>query len=168
MTAPQTAPQWPADVRRIVTGHDAEGRAIVVHDNAIATWPVSTGDARFALLWTTGTAPVDVMDPIDGGARQVGLTLPGGSVLRMVDIAPGDSSPFHRTRSLDYGIVLSGEIELELDGGATTTMRSGDVVVQRGTIHAWVNRTTDWCRISFVLLDAAPLVVAGTVLDPTH
>lgn len=162
-----SAPITPA-VRRVVTGHDPAGRAVVARDDAVPTTPVRTGDARFALLWTSDTSPADVMDPGDAGLRTVGLALPGGSVLRMVDIAPGCGSPMHRTRSLDYGIVISGEIVLELDDGVTATIRAGEVVVQRGTIHAWVNRTTEWCRIAFILLDAAPVLVDGIPLEPTH
>lgn len=122
-------------VRRIVTGHDAAGRAIVARDDVVATTPVPTGDARFAMLWTSAQSPADLMDPDDAAQRAVGLALPGGSVLRMVDIAPGCRSPMHRTRSLDYGIVLTGEIVLELDDGATVTVHAGEVIVQRGTIH---------------------------------
>ena len=155
-------------VRRVVTGHDAAGRAVVVRDEAVTAVPVATGDARFALLWTSDQAPADLMDSGDAAARKVGLAFPGGSVLRIVDMAPGDRSPMHRTRSLDYGIVLSGEIVLELDDGATTVVGAGEVVVQRGTMHAWVNRTAEWCRIAFVLLDAAPVIVDGAPLEPTH
>ncbi len=158
----------PPGVRRVVTGHDEAGRAIITRDDTIPTAQVPTGDARFALLWTSDTAPADLMDPRDAAIRQIGLALPGGSVLRMVDIAPGARSPMHRTRSLDYGIVLSGEIGLELDDGHVTTVTAGQVVVQRGTIHAWVNRTGAWCRIAFVLLDAASVLVDGHPLDPTH
>lgn len=155
-------------VRRVVTGHDAGGRAVVVRDDAIPTVPVPTGDARFALLWTTDQAPAVVDGAVAAAVPAVGLALPGGSVLRIVDMAPGCRSPMHRTRSLDYGIVLDGEIVLELDDGATVTVRAGEVVVQRGTIHAWVNTTAAWCRIAFVLLDAQPALVAGVPLPPTH
>ena len=160
-------PGTPA-VRRVVTGHDTAGRAVVVRDDAMQTTAVPTGDARFTLLWTSAASPADLADPADAAQRTVGLALPGGSVLRMVDIAPGCRSPMHRTRSLDYGIVLSGEIALELDDGATTILHAGDVIVQRGTIHAWVNATDRWCRIAFVLLDAAPVLVDGVPLDATH
>ena len=69
---------------------------------------------------------------------------------------PGGVSPMHRTNSIDYGIVLSGEVELELDDGAKTLLGPGDVIVQRGTIHLWRNRTaTDVCRTVFVLTEAA-------------
>ena len=154
-------------VRRVVTAHRG-GRAVIGMDAPLATAPVPTGDARFALVWSTAEASADNMDPADGADRRVGLTSPGGSVFRIVDMAPGCRSPMHRTNSLDYGIVLTGEIVLELDDGAAATLVAGDVVVQRGTIHAWVNRTDAWCRIAFVLLDAAPVVVDGYPLEATH
>jgi len=70
----------------------------------------------------------------------------------------------HRTVSIDYGIVLEGEIVLELDSGEERTVSQGGIVIQRGTSHAWVNRTENWVRIVFVLLDAEPLVIAGQTL----
>ncbi|MFN3450564.1 MAG: cupin domain-containing protein, partial [Sphingorhabdus sp.] len=86
--------------------------------------------------------------------------------IRIVDMLPGGVSPMHRTNSIDYGIVLSGEVELELDDGAVTTARSGDIIVQRGTVHLWRNRsTTDVCRIVFVLIEAPPVLVNGVPLD---
>lgn len=153
-------------VRRVVTGHNAQGRAVVAIDDRVAATEVVGGEARFVKLWTTDRSPADNMDPGDGSRREVGLTSPGGTVLRIVDMAPGHRSPMHRTHSLDYGIVLAGEIELELDDGAITRVKAGEVVVQRGTIHAWINPGPGWCRMAFVLIDAAPVLVAGRPLGP--
>jgi len=150
-------------LRRIVTGHDAAGRAVVTHDTLLTRAPIPTGEST--LVWTTAGLPVDNDDTADGRDRQVGLTLPGGTVLRIIDMQPGKRSPMHRTNSLDYGIVISGSIELELDGGAVTRVEAGQVVVQRGTIHAWRNPSTDTpARIAFVLIDATPATVAGEPL----
>jgi len=156
------------EIRRVVTGHDEKGRAVFKSDEAIAGTPVEGGVAEFALCWTTDRSPADNDDPVDGATRAVGLACPGGTVLRFVDIAPGRRSPMHRTNSIDYGIVISGELDLELDDGAMTHLRPGDVVVQRGTMHAWVNNGANWCRIAFVLIDAKPASVGGNVLPPTH
>ena len=93
----------------------------------------------------------------DGAEQDSTLSNANGSVLRIVEMAPGHRSPMHRTPSLDYGIVLSGEIELELDDGRSVLLHSGDVVVQRGTIHAWRNPGAMPARMAFVLLSAAPL-----------
>ena len=91
-----------------------------------------------------------------------------GSVLRIVDLAPGHRSPLHRTQSLDYGIVLQGQVDLELDDGRIVSLAAGDVVIQRGTMHAWINRGSAPARLAFVLLGAAPLVIGGHALEPTH
>jgi quercetin dioxygenase-like cupin family protein len=156
------------DIRRIVTGHDENGRAVFKSDDRIAGVPVENGLAEFAVAWTTDRSPADNDDPFDGAKRPVGLACPGGTVLRLVDLAPGRRSPMHRTNSIDYGIVLAGEIDLELDDGALRHLKAGDVVVQRGTMHAWVNNGPNWCRVAFILIDAAPATAGGKPLAPTH
>jgi quercetin dioxygenase-like cupin family protein len=80
---------------------------------------------------------------------------PGGTIIRVVDLAPGSVSPMHRTESVDYGIVLSGEVHLVLDDGSETRLVAGDVVVQRGTDHAWENRTSAPASMAFVLVDGS-------------
>lgn len=156
-------------VRRVVTGHDAAGKAVVVSDSLIEGRSNPTGSSRLTLLWTTPGAPVDNEDPTDGRERTVGLTLPGGSVLRTVDLLPGKSAPMHRTSSLDYGIVISGAIELLLDDGAATLVEAGGVIIQRGTIHGWRNPSQDeTARVAFVLLDAIPVNVDGVPLPDIH
>ena len=91
-------------------------------------------------------------------------TDPGGTVFRIVEYQPGVAPRNHRTESLDYAVVLSGEIDMELDGSAVH-LRAGDVQVQRGTIHNWVNRGTEPCVIAFVLIAAKPVERAGRRLD---
>lgn len=152
-------------VRRVVTGHDASGRAVFRSDELFPTVPIPSGDAAFALIWTTAEVPADNNDETDGRLREAGLTLHQGSVIRIVDMLPGGVSPMHRTNSIDYGIVLSGEVELELDDGATERLGPGDIVVQRGTIHLWRNPSaTVTCRIAFVLIEARPFRHAGAPL----
>ncbi len=156
-------------VRRVVTGHDAAGRAVFLSDARFDPREVPSGDAAMCLLWTAPDLPVDNNDPIDGRERDAGLTLHGGSVIRVVDMFPGQQSPFHRTNSLDYGILLSGRMELELDDGTKTLLEAGDVVVQRGTIHLWRNpSTTETCRIVFVLTEATAALVDGIPLPERH
>lgn len=154
----------PRGIRRVVTGHSADGKAIVASDTVMSPEKIPNGDAFFAKLWTTATSPADCNDPADGATRPSGLTLPGGTVLRIVDMEPGRRSPMHRTSSVDYGIVLDGEIELELDGGKRVHLAAGDVVIQRGTIHAWVNEGARAARMAFVLIDAAPAAIGGRAL----
>lgn len=151
-------------IRRIVTGHDESGRARVHADSQMPFRDAVDGDARFSVIWSTDRSPADNLDETDGGLRAVGLAQKGGTVLRIVDIKPGVRSPFHRTVSLDYGIVLEGEIVLELDEGEEVTIGRGDVVVQRGTIHAWANRGESWARMAFVLIDAEPITINGLPL----
>ena len=153
-------------VRRIVTGHNSKGSAVFVSDESLPVDPVPSGDAAFSLVWTTATVPADNNDETDGRSRDVGLTLNRGSVIRIVDMLPGGSSPMHRTNSIDYGIVLSGRVELELDDGVVTTAGPGDIIVQRGTMHLWRNRSaTENCRIVFVLIEAKPVLVSGVPLN---
>jgi quercetin dioxygenase-like cupin family protein len=147
-------------VRRVVTGHDAEGRAVIDIDEV-------KQDERFTLIWSTQGFPVDNTAPDDGGQRQVGITLPGGTVFRVGEIAVGGRSPMHRTNSVDYGIVLDGELDMEVDGGEVVHLKTGDVVVQRGTNHAWINNGTAPARMAWILIDANPVKIGDRVLEPT-
>lgn len=152
-------------VRRIVTGHDGQGKAIICSDDLLPVEPIPSGVAAFSLVWTTATVPADNNDETDGRTRDAGLTLHQGSVIRIVDMLPGQSSPMHRSSSIDYGIVLSGSVELELDDGAVTIAQAGDIIVQRGTLHLWRNPSPHIiCRIAFVLIEAAPVKVDGAPL----
>ena len=152
-------------VQRIVTGHDANGRAVFKSEDISPTRMIPTGDAAFLLLWTTETVPADNNDEADGRLRPQGLTINNGSVIRIVDMLPGEQSPMHRTNSIDYGIILSGEIELELDDGAKRTVREGGIIIQRGTNHLWRNTTDKPCRIVFVLIEAPAYLHDGVPLE---
>jgi hypothetical protein len=159
----------PQVFRRLVTGHDEQGRAVCRSDELLDTRMIPTGEAAFRLAWTTATAPADNTDETDGATRSTGLALKGGSVLRVVDLAPLGRSPMHRTHSLDYGIILRGRVDLELDGGDVLHLHSGDIVVQRGTSHLWFNPSpSEWSRVAFILLDALPVKIRGEVLPETH
>jgi quercetin dioxygenase-like cupin family protein len=106
------------------------------------------------VIWTTDDLPVDFAeDGEDKAAREIGTTIPGGSVFRVVEYGPGVTPRNHRTDSIDYAVVVSGEIDMETDG-ANVHLRAGDVLVQRGTIHNWVNNGTETCVIAFVLISA--------------
>jgi quercetin dioxygenase-like cupin family protein len=152
-------------IRRIVTGHTQEGKAIFTIDEEIETVVIPTGDAAMATIWTTANVPADCNDEIDGRLRDAGTTLKGGSVIRIVDMLPGASSPKHRTNSIDYGIVMSGSIELELENNVYKTINAGEIIVQRGTIHKWRNPSDlEICRIIFVLTEAKPFEIDGQAL----
>jgi quercetin dioxygenase-like cupin family protein len=141
--------------RRVVTGHDATGHSVVLADEP-APRSHSIPGATFHELWSTNVTPVPLTseEPREPTDRPL-VTPPdaNGTIIRIVDLAPGSRSPMHRTQSLDYGIVLSGTLSLVLDDRSETALRPGDVVIQRGTDHAWVNETDEPARMAFVLVD---------------
>jgi quercetin dioxygenase-like cupin family protein len=147
-------------IRRVVTGHDAQGRAVVKIDELCKNLISRRPQHQSCVIWSSGTFPADIADERDGGAREVGTTDPNGTVFRVVEYAPGVAPRNHRTESIDYAVVLSGEIDMELDEGVTVHLRQGDALVQRGTIHNWVNRGTQPCVIAFVLVAAKPVLHA--------
>jgi len=151
-------------LRRVVTAHDANSRAVVKIDeiskNLISARPGSTA----CVVWTTESFPVDNTGAADEGLRKTGTTLGNGTVFRVVEFAPGVAPRVHRTNSIDYAVVISGEIDMELDN-SVVHLKAGDVLVQRGTIHNWVNRGNAPCVIAFVLIDAKPVEVGGKVLQ---
>ena len=153
----------PRPVRRIVTGHDEDGRATVLTD-APATNTKSPRPGQFStLLWCTEGAPADMpvgTDAEDMGARRLGTYPPErGTRFMIAEYPPGNVPRRHRTETIDYVVVLEGRIEMELDDGESVAMETGDVLVQRGTYHAWRNPGPGVCRMVFVLVDAVPLGV---------
>ena len=149
--------------RRVVTGHTRDGVSVVVSDGPV---PVSRelpeDGVAFHEIWNTEGAPARIVavEPDEPTARTLAVPPPThGTKIRINDFLPGHlderglQSPVHRTASIDYGIVLSGEITLILDD-SEVTLRAGDVVVQRGTDHAWANRGDVPARVVFVLVDA--------------
>jgi quercetin dioxygenase-like cupin family protein len=142
------------NIRRVVTGHDANGKAVVRIDDVGAR--VASGRPQMSrqLIWTTDELPVHFTeDGEDKGAREIGTTIPNGSVFRVVEYEPGVTPRPHRTDSIDYAVVMSGEIDMEMDD-TVVHLKAGDVLVQRGTIHNWVNRGTVPCVIAFVLISS--------------
>jgi len=165
--------------RRVVTGHDASGKAVVLFDGAApnAKLRKATG-LTSTLLWVTDESPADNSGKADSAGRDIGVAPPPrGSIFRVVDfppaadfgavdnaamlremgITPGEGgarhATMHRTRSTDYAVVISGEITMLLDD-SEIQLKAGDALVQRGTNHAWVNRGRETCRIAFLLIDA--------------
>jgi mannose-6-phosphate isomerase-like protein (cupin superfamily) len=171
-------------VRRVVTGHDARGRAVITSDGPPPTVEelAAVPGTRFHEIWSTPATPAPIDNGPDPTLGALVLAPPAnGTRIRVVDIppdtvqdalsdaevaaafaqigaahaSPGASGPhslMHRTESVDYGIVLSGEVWLVVDEGETR-LRPGDIVVQRGTNHAWSNRTDETARMVFVLVD---------------
>jgi quercetin dioxygenase-like cupin family protein len=142
--------------RRIVTGHDASGRSVVLSD-APTPKTLDIGTAAFHEIWITDQTPVEIAptepEPTD---RPVRVPPPADGVLvRFTEQAPGAESPMHRTETVDVGVVLEGETWLLLDDGSETRVGPGDAVVQRGTNHAWANRSDRPVRMVFVQIDGA-------------
>ncbi|OAA80237.1 cupin 2 domain-containing protein [Akanthomyces lecanii RCEF 1005] len=140
--------------RRVVTGHDGASKAVFVDDGEVAAVQI-TDTVNFAVLYETHEFPADNnewKDPIKN--RTESLANRDGVVVRVVDFKPNNTALFHRTESLDFGIITKGEIVCRLDDGVEKTLRAGDVCVQRGTIHSWENRTDETCRVTFVLVAA--------------
>jgi len=128
-------------VRRVVTDHDAQGKSKVAIDEACS----------------------NVISRRAGHESCVAWTGPDGTLFRVVEYQPGVAPRMHRTQTMDYAVVISGEIEMRLDAG-TVRLRAGDVLVQQGTIHDWVNDGREPCRIAFVLVPAKPAAIGGKVL----
>ena len=149
--------------RRVVTGHDATGRAVVKIDEVATNQVSARPGATACVVWTTEGFPVDNNGGQDQGLRKTGTTLDNGTVFRILELAPGVSPRNHRTDSIDYAVIMSGEVDMELDD-TTVHLKAGDALVQRGTIHNWVNRGTEPCVIAFVLIAAKPVTVGGKVL----
>jgi mannose-6-phosphate isomerase-like protein (cupin superfamily) len=150
-------------IRRVVTGHDATGRAIVKIDEIAQNLVSSRPGATSCVVWTTEGFPVNNDGEEDEGLRKTGTTLDNGTVFRILQLAPGVGPRNHRTDSIDYAVVMSGEVDMELDD-ITLHLKAGDVLVQRGTIHNWVNRGSEPCAIAFVLIAAKSVTAGGKVL----
>ena len=148
-------------IRRVVTGHSAEGRAKVEIDENVKNVISSRPGASSSVIWATKGFPVNNDGFSDPTSDSFKTTVEGGTVFRVVRYEPGVTPRNHRTDSIDYAVVISGAIEMELDDGVVVKLKAGDVLVQRGTIHNWVNRGTEDCIIAFVLISARP-VEAGT------
>jgi len=151
-------------IRRVVTGHNTDGSAKVLIDEICRNVQSSRPGHQSCVVWTTDTSPAVNDGDDDTSQRKVGTTLPGGTVFRVIRYEPGVAPRNHRTSSIDYAVVLEGEIDMELDA-TRVTLRAGDVLVQRGTIHNWVNRGAVPCTIAFVLVDAKPVATECHALE---
>jgi len=158
----------PTIPRRVVTGHDQRGVSVFADDGPVPVVRTAPDGALFYEVWGTGAMPAPVgaieSDPTvlsNTGSAVTVPPAPNGTKIRINEFPPGVVSPMHRTQSVDYGIVLEGEVVLVLDD-SETTLRPGDVVVQRGTAHRWENRTEATARMAFILIDGA---FTGELLD---
>jgi quercetin dioxygenase-like cupin family protein len=150
-------------IRRVVTGHDATGKAVVVSDDTATNWRSPRPGSAGCVFWTTGQTPADNSGAEDAARTDPKICLPNGSVLRIIEYQPGCAPRIHRTSTLDYAVVMSGEIDMDLDD-TVVHLKAGDVLIQRGTIHNWVNRGHEPCVIAFVLLGADSIDIDGRTL----
>ncbi len=147
-------------IRRVITGHDSNNRAKVIMDGPAQNTKTPREGVSSTLMWCTDAMPADIAvgEHIeDMGARILGTAPPeNGSRFIVMEFAPGVASEMHRTETIDFIAVLSGEMDMEMDN-STVKLKAGDIMVQRGTNHAWINRGTEPARMAIVLLDAKPL-----------
>ena len=149
-------------IRRVVTGHDAHGKSIVLSDGPPPQYHSMLGPsvgADFFELWNVA-APVPILrsvEPREPNEREFTIMPTSGHLLRIIEIYPpsegGQRTVMHRTKTLDYAVVIDGEVVLVLDD-SEVTLRRGNVVVQRGTDHAWENRSAMRAVIAFFHIDA--------------
>jgi quercetin dioxygenase-like cupin family protein len=157
---PETSPLPP--IRRIVTGHNDQGQAIVAIDDNLKA-PILPHGNGVQTIWSNDTFPADLSEAGDRAYVPVPI-VNNGSIFRIVDVAPNTSGHMHRTTSIDYAILLNGTLVMRLDDGSKTTLRPGDSVVQQGTNHQWENPTGEWARLLAVLLPAHEPLINGKKL----
>jgi hypothetical protein len=158
-----------------ITTHNSLGQATLHSSQENESTPYPGHNFAATTIYTTSSMPVDMDQDrdiaqheavVEGG--QLGIIQRGGTVCRFVDFGPGSMSFMHRTQSLDYGVVMEGNVILALDDGSVTLLRRGDVAVQRATMHAWRNASrTEWARMFFVFQDCMPIGVRGEGLQGT-
>ena len=154
------------NIRRVVTGHDAQGRAKVLIDETVTNVFSQRAGAEYSVIWSTDSLPASNDGEEDPARKTIPTAIANGSVFRVVSFGPGVAPRNHRTDSIDYAVVISGEIDMELDVGSVH-LKAGDVVVQRGTIHNWVNKGKEPCIIAFSLIASEPVTAGGKPL-PAH
>lgn len=144
-------------IRRVVTGHDANGKAIISKDGDMTNVKVMPSGHSGCVMWVTDETPSTVDGDEDPAFRDMGIAPPKlGSVLRILELAPGKPAFMHRTDTIDYCIVLQGQCVMKLDDGAEVALNAGDILVQRGTWHGWEARGDTRCRLAFVLIGSKP------------
>jgi naringenin degradation protein FdeH len=172
---------YASEIHRVVTTLDANNRSTTLIDRVETLSVAKSGNAG-VLLWTTNSLPAGFSFTADTAQKEIGINPPdNGTLFRVVEFAPldtateaklpsnlmmnlvGEHAPargvpvshplMHRTRTVDYAIIMSGEIDMMLDD-KTVHLKAGDVVVQQATNHAWINHGKEPCRVIFVLMDS--------------
>ena len=158
-------------IRRVITGHDGNNVAKVLIDAPATNVKNPDSGVRSTLMWITDKNPADIAvgeNIEDMGARIVGTPPPAnGTRFCVIDFPPGNHPHMHRTETIDYVIVIDGEIEMDMDN-STVKLKAGDIMIQRGTNHAWANRSGKPARVAFVLVDGQPLGIGKPVLGAAN
>lgn len=147
------------NIRRIVTGSNEEGKSIVLIDENATNYKEMVPGFRRIDLWTTETTPVDNTGSEDMGARDIIFPSQSGTLFTYCEIDPGhgvDEPGWHATDTVDYVVVLKGEVYFLLDDN-DIFLKEGDMLVIRGLNHAWVNRSSETCKVVGVMIGANPL-----------
>jgi quercetin dioxygenase-like cupin family protein len=160
---------------RHITTHDDKGRSVFVSEEVITSdspWRELAPGAFQSVPYGTTTSPAQMTDDADLKAYKAGEIVPSevvtpyGTNVRMYELAPGFETALHRTYSIDYGIVIHGTIEGQMDSGEIRVGKPGDIFIQRGTDHLWRNPSkTEWTRICYVIAVADPLVIGGKEIE---
>src|SRR5437588_10119153 len=154
-------------IRRVVTGHDNNKVAKVIMDGPATNARAGAAGSTSSLIWSADSTPADCSigeDIEDFGARLIGTPPPeNGSRFAVISFPPGNPGRMHRTATIDYVVVISGEIDMDMDD-STVKLKAGDVLVQRATHHAWVNRSKEPARVAFVLIDSKPLGIGHPIV----
>ncbi|KAJ8083871.1 hypothetical protein PM082_002637 [Marasmius tenuissimus] len=169
-------PHFPAQ-RRLIAAHNKQGIGSVTSDTSLAPQDLELAPgAKAAPIWKIcDPLPTKDNNNMEDGATRIvpisqglGLVPSKGSNCQTTELGPGVVTPMHRTSSLDYDILIEGEIVLVMEDGSETHLKNvGDVVVMKGALHAWKNpSSTKWCRLTSILIDAEPVVVHGKPLEP--
>jgi len=145
------------NVRRVVTANDDKGKAVVWIDEQASNVRSNRPGVESVVVWTTDSVPADINGNEDMGARPVERPpVYHGTIFRIIEFQPGNSTDMHVTPTIDYALVMSGEIDMELDDGVVVHLNEGDVLIQRATVHNWLNKGPGVCKMAFVLMDARP------------
>ncbi|TVY33485.1 hypothetical protein LSUB1_G006911 [Lachnellula subtilissima] len=155
--------------RVVVTTHTPDGTSIFGVDREVPLFrPMGPAGSSFAVFDRRGAVPVNKQEATGEYAEMLPRCPPGGVIFCISNIAGNFTVPMHRTLSIDYAVVLTGEIVLRLDNGDEKTVRPGEYIIQGGANHQWINRTSETCRIMFVTASAEKVKLAdGTELEAT-
>lgn len=177
MSNDKDSPSLLRSTQHVFTTHDPSSKKAVILKTRPGEWSLlDEGKMVFDVIYTTSEFPADLNNDNDIKTHDsliqngnLGLVNLGGTICRQVDFAPGYTTFMHRTKSLDYGVVIQGQIVLTLDSGEKQILEPGDVAIQRATNHAWTNPSqTEWTRMMFVLQECRSVEIGGTTLEEYH